>query len=887
MLNQVTISRLMFLPGCSAGLGERTALVDVQFTGQMDDPGAMLTAFAAEARHLCPEEPMWGLGHRGWPAAFVQDDANQTTAVFATWVVALTVALQRWARDPVWQGRVLHADEATLRLALPYARPSVLKAAVVLAVRHLLAWSQASRPGAARAVLLKDLRDWLGAVQPGGLAPNTLRFYAAARQRDIPTDHELGALRLGWAARAEVLDSSFTMRTSNIAARTAKNKHQTSQLLRGAGLPVPPLILAASQDQAQAAAQKLGWPVVVKPSNQDQGLGVVPGIRDEAALVAAFDAAANYSPGAVVVEKHIEGEDHRMLVVGGRHVMSTRRIPAGVTGDGQQSLVALVKQANADPLRGVGKRSMLIQLVLDAEAAACLREQGLAPDSIPLPGQFVRLRRTANISTGGTAVDVTGQVHPDNRALAVRAARIVGLDIAGIDFLCPDISRSWREVGGGICEVNAQPGFRVHWLGHPERDINGEVVDWMFAGQTGRIPTAAITGTNGKTTVARMLHHIWMCAGKVAGMSVTSGVWVGHDMVSDLNLSGQPGASMLLRDPAVEVAVIELPRKGLIWLGHPCDRYDVAALLNVQDDHIGVDGIESLQQMAELKAEVLQRASHAIVVGADDALCLAMRQRASTQRHVLVAREATNQAVAAHREAGGEAVYLAQRDGQPWVALARGAAEVLLMPSRDIPATMNGLLRFNESNALFAAAMAWVQGLPLPTIRQALASFHNSPAQNPGRYNFIEGLPFRVLLDYGHNPAGVREVCALVQQLPVAGRRILLSLKLGSRHRRHFDEVAPLLKQTFARFVLGCDPKYAERCADYAGDDPLATMLAMCRQSLLEAGVAVEDMVCQAQPQAALLAALQQARPGDLVVVLAEPWFALPALERWRSSLAR
>ena len=413
--------------------------------------------------------------------------------------------------------------------------------------------------------------------------------------------------------------------------------------------------------------------------------------------------------------------------------MVTKRLPGSVLGDGTSTVRALLARLNAEPLRGSDKRSLMMRIDLDEPALACLAEQGLTPDSVPDAARRVLLRRTANVGTGGTVQDVTNAVHPDNRLLAERAARTIGLDIAGVDFLCPDIARSWREVGGAICEVNAQPGFRVHWLGDPTRDVNGEVIDWLFQGKSARIPTAAITGTNGKSTTAQMLHHIWMHTGKTSGVSTSQGVWVGHDLVTDANLSGCPGGRMVLNDPAVEAAVFEMPRKGLIVFGHPCDRYDVAALLNVQNDHIGVDGIASLQEMAELKAQVLQRASIAVVINADDPLCLAMRHRAGTPRHILVAREGDNPAVLSHLTNDGEAVFIQQHQSSPWVVLAKGTTQTTLMPLHDIPATMNGLLRFNESNALFAMALAWAQGVEPAVIRAAMGSFANTPEQNPAQ----------------------------------------------------------------------------------------------------------------------------------------------------------
>ena len=471
---------------------------------------------------------------------------------------------------------------------------------------------------------------------------------------------------------------------------------------------------------------------------------------------------------------------------------------------------------------------------------------------------------------------MTAAVHPDNRHLAERVARVVGLDIAEVDLVMPDISRSWREVGGTVCQVNVQPGLDRYWQADPGRDINGEIIDILFADRRTRIPTAAITGTDGKSTTATMLHHIWMTTGARAGLCATSVLRVGEEVISTENLSGCPGSRILLTDPGVEAAVIEMPRKGLITLGHPCDRYDVAALLNIGDDHIGVDGIETLEQMAELKAEVLQRATNAVVVNAEDPLALAMRSRAGTDRHILVARQANS--VASHRREGGEAVFLAERDGQPWIVIAGGGEETMLMPTHEIPATMNGLLRFNETNAMFATALAWAQGIDTATIRRALGSFHNSFEQNPGRYNFFEGLPFQVLLDYAHNPGEVAEICRVVSDLPVTGRRIVCTSHIGNRHAAQAIQIAPMLATTFDEFVLSCYAWRVMHNADYAGDDPVGTMLSMTRRLLLEDGVEEDRITTERDPGPAVRTALALARPGDLVVLLTEPSDAMPHL---------
>ena len=882
MLKRARVKALNALRGCSAGLDQRTALVEVEIDGDASgDWSQVEPRLRRGVQELRSEDPVLAVAADGWPGDLLVECPQEPG--LAHWIAALTVALQRSARQPVWRGRVIGADAPVLRLALPYEREGVLRDALQLALRQVLLWSQPAAAPEAAGRLAQALQQWLDAAQRDGLSPNAMRFVHAAWLRGIPVAVMPGHVQLGWGANAQRMDSSLTGRTSSIAVRTARDKHLTGRLLGAAGIPVPPSALVRGGAQALEAARKLGWPVVVKPSSQDQGIAVVPGIGSEALLQRAFDEAARYSPGGVIVQKHVDGDDHRLLVVGGRLLMATRRSPGGVTGDGVATVRQLVERVNADPRRGTDKRSLMMAIGLDEEAVGCLAEQGLTAEAVPEVGRFVRLRRTANISRGGSAQDVSARVHPDNRGVCERAARIVGLDIAGVDFICPDISKSWREVGGAICEVNAMPGFRPHWLGDPQRDVNGEIVDWLFEGRPARIPTVAITGTNGKSTVAKMLHHIWMASGKVAGVTTTAGTWVGSEQISYENLSGQGGGRLLLNDPAVEAAVIEMPRKGLVVLGHACDRYDVAALLNVQDDHLGVYGIETLEDMARLKAEVLERAREAVVVNAEDRLSLAMRARSPAPRQILVAREANAPALQAHLAQGGEAVFAEPRDGADWIVRARGDERTPWMPLAEIPATMNGLIRFNEINALFAAALAWAQGIAPQTIRAALRTFANTVQQNPGRYNFIDGFPFRVMLDYGHNPDGVRGVCEVARKLPVAGKRRIVTSQIGNRHRAHVGICAPMLAADFDSFVISQLPDRILYKSDYRGEDRLAQMLAGFVEAMKAQGVADSAIEVVPDQTEAIRRGLAGAQPGDLVVLLVEPWVALPLLDAIRA----
>jgi cyanophycin synthetase len=714
-----------------------------------------------------------------------------------------------------------------------------------------------------------------------GVLPNTLRFIHAAERLGVPWSGVTREIfQFGHGARARRLHSSFTDHTNTLAVQVAKQKPVASRLLRSMGVPVPRQRSVRTLDECQAAAGQLGFPLVVKPASRDQGMGVVTNITSLAELESAFTDARRLG-ATVLVEKHVDGDDHRLLVVDGRMLVATRRMPGGVTGDGRRTVVELVERVNADPVRVNDKRG-LIRLVVDEEALALLSKQGLSQWDVPDAGRFVRLRYTANISTGGVPEDVTAKVHPDNRFLAERAARIIGLDIAGVDLLIADIGQSWREIGGAICEVNAQPGLRVHWTSGLAWDLNERILAGLLGEDKGRIPIAAVTGTNGKTTVCQMVHAIWRMAGKVSGLTTTQGVWIGDELVSQDNLSGFPGGRLVLADPTVEAAVIEMPRKGIIKFGFPFDQCSVAALLNVQDDHLGLDGIGSLDEMARLKSEVLARANDAVVVNAEDARCVEALGQATAPRRILFARNGESPALVSHRMAGGEAVFLDEREGVRWVVVAEGARGAPLMPAGDIPATMNGRLPFNESNALCAVALAWAQGVPFDVIRKALEAFSNTLEQNPGRYNFFPGLPYQVLLDYAHNPSGVAGLCAVARELPVSGKRRLVCVNLGNRGEAHIRTCVPVLKDHFDDFILSQDLSRVLQCRDYAGDDPSGTMLRFFEQQMRAVGVPADCVAVERDPARAIRLGLGRAQPGDLLVLMADHEMVAPIMNAVR-----
>lgn len=698
---QVLTRRL--LAGRAAGLAEPTALVEIGVTAtDLDVDDDRMRAGAAV---LYPEEPLLRVSSGDWPAAFLvarsggDGPADPVTAWLGRWVVAVTVAIQRWARDPVYFGRVVSAGPGRVTVAIPWFREAVFTESLELALKLVGEWAQTGVV-TEFAVSGHFGERWVG-IQNNGVAPYTLSFVRAGAERDIPFSVLPGCVQLGWGANADRFDMSFSSATGWMGNALAKNKAKAGRTMGAAMLPVPASRVVADADAALRAATALGWPVVVKPLNQELGSGVTPGIGDEATLRKAFAAADKLSSRTVLVEKHFDGDDHRMLVVNGQLLMAVRRVPAGVTGDGVQTVTQLMEAVNADPRRGTRRYSLLKKLTIDDEAKRCLADAGLTPDSVPDAGRWVGLRRIANISSGGTAQDVTAVVHPDNAAMAVRAARVVGLDIAGIDFLTTDISRSWRDIGGAICEINAQPGFSPHWLADPRRDIDGDVLDVLFAGRSPRIPVAVVAGAAAAARVAALLARMWRSAGTLVGLWSTAGVRIGDEVVSTRPPTGLSSTRVVFDDPAVEAAVLELPAPMLGEAGHPCDRYEVALLL----DAGALTGGPA--------DELPERTGRALVVNADEADCLSALDRAPGVRHLLVGRDGDNPAVRAHRARGGAAVFSADRDGTRWIVLADGNAEHPVAPLTAIPAS-------DHLAAVFAAAGAWALGVDLSAIRAAL-----------------------------------------------------------------------------------------------------------------------------------------------------------------------
>ncbi len=622
--------------------------------------------------------------------------------------------------------------------------------------------------------------------------------------------------------------------------------------------------LVQGEREAVRAANRLGYPVVTKPYNGNHGRGISIRLTSDAEVVTGFQRAREHSR-SVIVETYLEGDDHRLLVVNGELIAATRRTPGHVTGDGTHTVAQLVEIVNQDPRRGVGHEKVLTRLEIDAQAEMMLKRQELAADSVPEAGRKVYLRSTANLSTGGTATDVTDVIHPDNRDMAVRAVKAIGLDVGGVDFLSKDITLSYKDIGGGICELNAAPGFRMHVApseGTP-RDAAGPVIDMLFPpGAPSRVPIAAITGTNGKTTTARMLAHVLKMAGYTPGLTTTDGVYIDGQRTVSGDMTGPVSARMVLADPHIDAAVLETARGGLLRAGMGVAEVDVGAVLNVQADHLGLKGIETLEQLAEVKRVVVEVAKHCAVLNADDPLVLKMSAHTDAENICYVTLNPQHALVREHIRAGGRACALEAGVNGQMITLYDRGGHIPLLWTHLIPATLEGRATHNVQNAMFAASIAFSLGLKLDAIRQGLRTFDSTFFQAPGRMNVYDEHPFKVLFDYGHNAHAVGMLAELAGRLDVAGRRIVVLAGPGDRRDEDLRAIARAVAGRFDHYICRRDDNLRER----APDEVPRIMAA----ELLAAGVPQSAISVIPDEQAAIDAALRMGQPGDLLLVFSD-----------------
>jgi cyanophycin synthetase len=712
-----------------------------------------------------------------------------------------------------------------------------------------------------------DLEELIGLAQRRQFGPSTASLVRAAEERDIPwirlNDYSL--VQFGHGRFQKRIQATITSETRHIAVDIASDKEETNRILTDLGLPVPRQELVRTSRAAVRAAKRMGYPVVVKPFNANHGRGVSLDLETADQVDTAVGKAKEHSR-SVLVEKMITGFDHRMLVVDGKLIAVSKRVPGHVVGDGTKTISELVDIVNSDPRRGFGHEKVLTRLELDHQAARLMGIAGYSADTVLPAGEIFYLRATGNLSTGGTAIDLTDDVHPDNREMAVRAATAIGLDVAGVDFITPDVTRSHRDVGGAICEINAAPGFRMHVApteGLP-RDVAGPVMDMLFpAGTPTRIPIAAITGTNGKTTTSRMVAHILKMSGATVGLTTTDGVYIDGERSVVGDMTGPTSAQIVLRDPKVDTAVLETARGGLLRAGLGFRRSNVSAVLNISPDHLGLGGVDTVEQLAEVKRIVAEVAKDCAILNADDLLCLQMADHTKAARIGYVTMNPQNDLVRQHIRAGGLAAVLEEGINGQMITLYDQGRQLPLMWTQLVPATLEGKAMHNVQNAMFAALITYAMGTRNDNIRQGLRTFDTSFFQVPGRLNIYDELPFKVILDYGHNPAAVRCMVDLVGRLEVKGRRICVLAAPGDRRDEDIVQIANLVADgDFAHHILRRDDRTRGR-----GDDEVPRMM---EAVLLERGIKPEQISVIPDEVEAVEYALKFSKLDDLLLIFGD-----------------
>ncbi len=853
------ILSMQALPGANIYSHRPVLRVRLELTDEEEVPTSELGDFVPRLLAALPGLAEHGCS-RGVPGGFVErlEEGTYLPHVFEHCVLEL----QCRAGYEVNFGKARQAGRAGLYEVVVAYRVLAAATAAVEETGRLLAALLAGGHGdtAAAAARIRQ------AGEASDLGPSTAAIAAAAARRGVPVTRVAGEdlLILGYGCRQQRVWATVTGRTGALAVDLAGDKALTKHVLAGGGVPVPDGMVVETASAAVREAEALGCPVAVKPVGSNQGKGVTLNITDPAAVERAFAIAAAFDK-RVLVEEFIPGRQYRLCVVNGKMMAAAERIPAYVLGDGVHSVNELVALVNRDPLRGDGHERPLTKIAIDPVAVMVLARQGLTPQAVPAAGRVVYIRENANLSTGGTAVDVTDAVHPDNVLLAERAAALLGLDVAGVDVVAEDIGRPIRGNGGVVIEINAAPGIRMHHYptAGKARDVAAGIVDYLFPrGGNGRIPLIAITGTNGKTTVSRMIGQIWQTAGYCAGMTTTDGIYIGGRRIMAGDTTGPASARMVLSDPAVEVAVLETARGGMQRSGLGFDTCDVSVVTNVSEDHLGQDGIEDIEDLVYIKSllvEVVKPGGYTLL-NADDPYVTALRSRAKGEV-VYFSTEPDNLLVRRHLSVGGKAFFV--KDGMIYAA--SGSLGRAVVKVKDVPVTLGGIALHNVQNAVIAAAACYCLKVPLGCIRRGLSSFD----QNPGRLNLMKIGDFRVCVDYGHNPAGYQALLNTVKRL---GAARLVGVIAAPGDRR--DDVIRNVGRVAGR---GFDYLFIKEDRDLRGRAPGETA-ELLRRGALDAGIAADRITTILAEDEAVQAALEAALPGDLIVVFYEKYEAVLAV---------
>jgi len=766
--------------------------------------------------------------------------------------------LQSLVGREVGFGRTRQTSEAGVYRVVFKYHEEQLALECLHAAREIVLAAIHDRPCDSKAEV-ERLRDF---AQEACLGPSTSAIVDAAKARGIPM-RRLNAhsmVQFGYGRKLRRIQAAETDRTSSIAETIAQDKELTRTLLKAVGVPVPEGRPVTDADDAWAAACDIGVPVVVKPRDGNQGRGVATNLTTREQILAAYQAALAESK-QVVVEKFAPGHDYRVLVVGGKVVAAARREPAQVLGDGVHTIRELVDVVNLDPRRGEHHATVLSKIKLDTVAMGVLTDQGYTPDSVPPAGTVVLIRRNGNLSTGGTAIDVTERVHPQVAARAVEAAQVIGLDIAGVDVVATDISVPLEEQSGVIVEINAAPGLRMHLQPSVgiSRPVGEAIVSTLFPdGDDGRIPIAAVTGTNGKTTTTRFIAHILRGQGLRVGMTCTDGIYVDGRRIDTGDCAGPKSARAVLMNPSVETAVFETARGGILREGLAFDRCDVAVVTNIgEGDHLGLSEVHTVETLAKVKRCIVDVVppDGTSVLNANDPHCVAMEPY-SAGKICYFALDGNHPVIVRHRNAGGQALFV--RDNT--IIVAEGSREEAFLSLDRVPLTSGGKVSFHVENTLAAMAAAMALKAPADVIRARAESFAADMDKVPARFNILEIHGATVIVDYGHNADALAALIPVMDKFPHQRRTCVYSTA-GDRRDLDMIRQGELLGNAFDQVILYED-HYLRGRAD-------GEIIRLFRNGV-EKGKRVRQIDEIRGADAAVEFALRRAQTGDLILVQAD-----------------
>ena len=651
----------------------------------------------------------------------------------------------------------------------------------------------------------EDIMNMKEIRQNEGLGPSTGSIIKEAEARGIPWIrlNKYSLCQIGYGANQKRIQATVTSETSNIGVDLACDKEETKDLLEQAEVPIPKGDIIRTERGLKEAVDYVGFPLVIKPVNGNHGRGITTNINSMEEALIGFAEAKEISR-LVIVEKYITGEDHRLLVIDNKLVAAAKRTPAHVIGDGKSTIQQLVDEVNKDERRGYGHEKVLTEIDINSLTLEILKEMDMTTESVPKKGEMIKLKSTANLSTGGTAEDITELIHPYNVFMAERISKIIGLDICGIDIMANDLTKPLNKSGGAVLEVNAGPGFRMHLQptsGLP-RNVGGHVVDMLFPpGSDSRIPIIAVTGTNGKTTTTRLIAHIAKMRGKKVGYTTSDGVYIQNRLLMTGDCTGPKSAEFVLKDPTVNFAVLECARGGLLRAGLGFKKCDIGVVTNVAGDHLGLKGIHTIEQLAKVKGvipETVHKDGYS-VLNADDDLVYKMRNNVES-KFALFSMDEENPRIKRHSANGGvSAIY---ENG--YITIFRGEWKMRVSQAINVPLTKGGKASFMIQNVLAGVLAAYLQGFSIEDIKVAIESFIPSPSQTPGRLNMFNFNKFDVLLDYAHNPAGLRALHNYVEKLD-GSPKVGIVAGVGDRRKQDNFELGQISAQMFDEIIIRQD----------------------------------------------------------------------------------